>query len=162
MVESHRWFEGHLSFDLFGCSFPPLFNFFWHLTLGVTTVNVATTTDKYLLCLTCFCFWRFFCAVFIAPIALILYRYAFLRSSFHMIIRTPSYWTLSSFFMITTLLSALCYSIWVTWAFPSLDPLVALSFSILPTLWNLFLVTFISPFHHCHHWLLILGFSICL
>lgn len=46
----------------------------------------------------------------------------------------------------------------VNLSFPSLGFLVVLSFSILPTLWNLFLVTFISPSRHCYHWLFILGF----
>lgn len=147
----------HQSFWMF---FPILIqDFFWHLTFSVTTVNVATTTDKCLLCLTSFCFCRFFfLAVFIAPSSLIctdIYiPWIFFPFDYKESI------ILNIVFLFYDYSIIICFVLFylVNLSFPSLGLLVVLSFSILPTLWNLFLVTFISPSRHCYHWLFILGF----
>lgn len=154
-------------------------DFCLHLTFSV---NSDIFTNKYLFCLTCLfvllCFlillifvprflfqsqvtmcWNVFSfQLTLSPPTLknecrlcgtYMYICAFPGSYFHVITRTPWFWTLSSFSMIITLLFALCYPIWLTWIFPLLDPPI-----VHPTLWNSFLVTFLSLSHHCHPWLI--------
>ena len=73
-----------------------------------------------------------------------------------MITRTPLFWSVSLFITITWL-SALYYPIWLTELF-----LLRSSNCSYINLWDFFLVIFLSPSYHCHSWLFILGFSLCL